>query len=111
VPGPQVELRFRDGGPGVPSEIRGRVFEPFFTTRESGSGIGLAVASQTIRDHGGEIWLADSTRLDEGADFVVTLPLAAMVLAGDAGPVTPRLAEWLEQSDDPRRTGEVHDRR
>jgi chemotaxis protein histidine kinase CheA len=73
-----------------------RIFEPFFTTKESGSGIGLAVASQTIRDHGGRIRIEEPTAAAEGAEFVVDLPLAAVVAAGALGEVEPGTSLWLE---------------
>jgi len=46
---------FGDDGPGIPFKTRKRVFEPFFTTRTQGSGLGLAVAKQVVEAHGGEI--------------------------------------------------------
>jgi signal transduction histidine kinase len=76
--GPAVALHFRDDGPGIPAEIRDRVFEPFFTTKKNGSGIGLAVAAQAVRDNGGHMYLAEDRKLDEGAEFVVVFPLAAI---------------------------------
>jgi signal transduction histidine kinase len=94
--GPRVELRFRDRGPGISSELRDRIFEPFFTTKESGSGVGLAVASQTVRDHGGEIYVAEPTHPTEGAELVVSLPLAAVVPQGDLGAVEPGVSPWME---------------
>ncbi|HSG48799.1 MAG TPA: ATP-binding protein [Longimicrobiales bacterium] len=94
--GPRLELRFKDRGTGVPEGVRGRVFEPFFTTKEGGSGIGLAVASQTIRDHGGELFLEEPSTLEEGAEFVVSLPLAARVQEWDPGETEPQVAPWME---------------
>ncbi|KPJ83639.1 MAG: hypothetical protein AMS19_03670 [Gemmatimonas sp. SG8_23] len=95
-PGPRLELRFTDSGPGVPPEVREKIFDPFFTTKESGSGIGLAVASQTIRNHGGDLYLADSTRMGQGAEFVVDLPLAAVVSDGTSEVPGARIASWME---------------
>jgi signal transduction histidine kinase len=75
--GPWIVLRFEDGGPGVPEEIRHQVFEPFFTTKPTGSGIGLAVAMQNIKENGGSLTLDDSEMpARRGASFVVSLPLA-----------------------------------
>ena len=51
--GGQVELSVADSGPGVPADLRGRVFEPFFTTRAAGIGLGLAIARQIVEAHGG----------------------------------------------------------
>lgn len=96
--GPRLELRFRDDGPGVPSEIRDRILEPFFTTKQNGSGIGLAVASQGIRENGGELFLEEPTRLHQGAEFVISFPLAALSSDVDTLPKVPQLALWMEKA-------------
>jgi signal transduction histidine kinase len=77
---PTIELRVRDEGPGIPASIQGRIFDPFFSTKSAGSGIGLAVAFQSVRDNGGELLLEPASVADCGAEFLVRLPLA---------PVTP----------------------
>ncbi len=61
-----------DDGPGVPTDLRPRVFEPYFTSKAQGTGLGLAVSRQVVQAHGGEIECGD----DEGggARFRVTLP-------------------------------------
>jgi signal transduction histidine kinase len=68
----EAELRVRDTGPGVPEEARARLFEPFFTTRTEGTGLGLALCLEIVRQHGGRIDLADGD--ERGAEFVVRLP-------------------------------------
>jgi len=55
--GGRVELEVEDSGPGVDPEIRERVFEPFFSTKTSGSGLGLALVKKIAEDHGGGITL------------------------------------------------------
>ena len=70
--GDGVEIRVADDGPGVPLDLRDRVFEPFFTTREHGTGLGLAIAKQIIGAHRGTIALDE--RPGGGARFVVRLP-------------------------------------
>lgn len=72
-----MSLHFKDEGPGVPPEIRDRIFEPFFTTKAGGSGIGLAVATQSVRDNCGELYLEPSFSGDTGAEFVAVFPLAS----------------------------------
>ncbi|UCC49799.1 MAG: HAMP domain-containing histidine kinase [Gemmatimonadota bacterium] len=67
-----VEVAIADNGPGVPAEHRERIWDPDFTTRKKGTGLGLALVRQTVRAHGGEIELRSS---DEGACFVVRLPV------------------------------------
>lgn len=55
-----VLIRVQDNGPGVPAALRERIFEPFFTSRADGSGLGLAVARSVARAHGGELLLEDA---------------------------------------------------
>ena len=69
-----IELRVRDSGTGIPSDILPHVFEPFFTTkRGKGTGLGLSISQSYIRTHGGDIQL-EST-LGAGTTVRVTLPL------------------------------------
>jgi signal transduction histidine kinase len=72
---PAVEIRFRDDGPGIPPEFRDRVFHPFFTTKDQGTGLGLSVALQTVQAMGGTLRCSDA--VGSGAEFIVTLPLTA----------------------------------
>lgn len=71
-----VVVRVADDGPGVPAADRGRLFEPFFTSRraEGGTGLGLSIAQSLLAASHGTIALAHS---DAGAAFTVTLPRAA----------------------------------
>ncbi len=68
----RARLVVRDRGPGVPPELRGRIFEPFVTTKTRGSGLGLAVGRQIVEGHGGTIVLESPD--DGGARFVIELP-------------------------------------
>lgn len=70
-----MELVLSDNGPGVPAEIAQRLFEPFFTTRPNGTGLGLAVVRAVARAHGGEVYYAP--RPEGGAQFVLRLPICA----------------------------------
>jgi signal transduction histidine kinase len=63
-----------DNGPGIPDDIAGRLFQPFFTTKAQGTGLGLALVQKIIVMHKGRIGTA--TRPEGGARFVVSLPLA-----------------------------------
>lgn len=49
------EIRVVDNGPGIPEEIMDKIFIPFFTTKESGSGIGLSLSRQIMQMHGGSL--------------------------------------------------------
>lgn len=67
----EYAVRVSDTGPGIPEEHRGRIFTPFFTTKERGTGLGLANAYRMVESHGGELLLGDSA---QGATFIVRLP-------------------------------------
>jgi signal transduction histidine kinase len=62
-----------DDGPGIPPQELARVFDPFFTKREGGVGLGLAVVQQIVAAHGGEIHAGRSAL--GGALFTITLPM------------------------------------
>ena len=66
-----VMLKVTDSGTGIPAQIRERLFEPFVTTKEHGSGLGLSVVHRAIESHHGYV-LVDST--DAGAAFTIVLP-------------------------------------
>jgi signal transduction histidine kinase len=68
----RVEIRFRDTGPGVPTEARDSVFVPFYTTKEKGTGLGLAISQRIIKAHHGTLIV--STPPEGGAEFAVSLP-------------------------------------
>jgi len=70
---PEMVFTVADGGPGIPEELRERIFYPFFTTRQHGSGVGLAQAQKIVAGHGGRLELASEA--GAGAVFRVRLPL------------------------------------
>ncbi len=72
-----LELQVTDDGGGVPADQEDTLFEPFFTSKEDSlaSGLGLAIAAEIVREHGGTI--RHETTDDRGARFVVSMPLAA----------------------------------
>jgi two-component system sensor histidine kinase AtoS len=63
-----------DTGPGIRPENLDRIFEPYFTTKEGGTGLGLALTHRIILEHRGSI--RAENRPDGGARFVIDLPLA-----------------------------------
>jgi two-component system sensor kinase FixL len=69
-----VEISVSDTGHGIPAEVLPRVFDPFYTTKPAGMGIGLSVSRTIIEAHGGRIWAENDPR--GGAIFRFALPLA-----------------------------------
>jgi signal transduction histidine kinase len=67
-----IEVSVRDYGAGVPPDIAERIFEPYFTTRPDGTGLGLALVRQTAETHGGSVRVARAP--GGGALFILTLP-------------------------------------
>jgi signal transduction histidine kinase len=67
-------LRVSDTGPGVPEAVRDQIFEPFFSTKEEGTGLGLPITRRIMEEHGGWIHLHDKGRGERGATFVLGLP-------------------------------------
>ena len=70
-----VDIRVGDTGPGIPAGLEQRIFDPFFTTKEvgAGTGLGLSITYGIIKEHQGTI--AVENRPDEGALFLIQLPL------------------------------------
>ncbi|HYC22427.1 MAG TPA: PAS domain S-box protein [Candidatus Bathyarchaeia archaeon] len=71
--GDTIELRIRDSGSGVPEDLAERIFEPFFSTKAEGLGMGLSISRSIIEAHGGRLWATINE--DAGTTFHVTLPL------------------------------------
>jgi PAS domain S-box-containing protein len=69
----QIRIEVEDDGPGIPDEIRKKIFQPFFTTRTDGTGLGLAICLKNVQYHGGSIDVR--SQLGRGTTFAVTLPL------------------------------------
>jgi signal transduction histidine kinase len=70
----ELVFSIQDDGPGIPEELREKVFYPFFTTRSDGSGVGLATAQKIAASHGGSLELGPG--LDGGCGFQLRLPAA-----------------------------------
>jgi signal transduction histidine kinase len=70
--GRNAHIRVRDNGEGIPKEMQERVFEPNFTTKSSGMGLGLAMVKNLIENFGGNIRFETSS---EGTEFIIELPI------------------------------------
>ena len=69
--GGMVEISVADTGPGIPDEVRSRLFQPFVTTKPTGMGVGLSVCQGIVQLHGGRIWADD--RIGGGTVFRFTV--------------------------------------
>lgn len=76
-----IVLTVSDSGVGMTKEVQERLFEPFFSTKKSGQGLGGSIVYGIVRRHGGEITL--DSREGEGTTFVVRLPVSTAVPAAD----------------------------
>jgi len=83
-------LEVQDNGVGIPAEVQPRLFEPFFTTRRGGSGLGLAVAHDIVASAGGS--LVFHTVLGEGTTFRVELPASSEPVSPSSPGPSPRSA-------------------
>jgi len=72
VPGRSISISVQDSGVGISEALMSRLFEPFFTTRAEGIGMGLAISHSIIEAHGGRLWA--ESKLNEGTVFRFTLP-------------------------------------
>lgn len=81
-----LRIVIRDNGPGVPPELRDRIFEPYFTTRNEALGMGLAISRSIVESHEGRFYLDHSCDDARGAMFVLELPFGTAERSGtDAG--------------------------
>ena len=73
--GDRIEIRVKDNGNGIPKNIIDKIFQPFFTTKPTGSGtgLGLSLSYDIIKAHGGEIKV--ESKEGEGSEFVIQLPV------------------------------------
>jgi two-component system, sporulation sensor kinase E len=72
--GNTLQLKVSDTGVGIPEEILDKIFEPYFTTREFGSGLGLTLVYKIVKEHLGDI--AVSSKPGEGTTFTLSFPIA-----------------------------------
>ncbi len=84
-------VRITDTGKGIPEEVHDRLFYPFFTTKQTGSGVGLPLARKIVEGHQGI--LDFESVVGRGTTFIVKLPL---LTRKDGAPLTPTAAEMME---------------
>lgn len=77
IEGPNCRVLVSDTGSGIPEEMLARIFDAFYTTKPTGSGLGLSICSQIVRNHSGR--MEASSAPGEGATFIITLPAAAQI--------------------------------
>ena len=74
---PAVQIVVADTGPGIPEEAREHVFDPFWSTKATGTGVGLAICQSIVMAHSGTLTAANNP--DEGAVFCMRLPVPTEV--------------------------------
>jgi len=70
---PYFRVQVRDTGTGIEEEFKDNIFEPYFTTKKDGSGLGLSIVDRIIFDHNGSIWF--ETKKGRGTTFFIDLPM------------------------------------
>jgi signal transduction histidine kinase len=75
-----VTFTIADSGPGIPDDVLPRIFEPFFSTKQEGMGLGLSICKTIVEEHGGRLWAAPDSR--QGAALSFSLPVVSA--AGEA---------------------------
>jgi len=88
--GQYLRVEVEDHGQGISAEGQQKLFDPYYTTKETGTGLGLAVTQSVIQSHGGEIRV--KSRVDEGTTFTVYLPASssAVVETVDPADIAPK---------------------
>lgn len=82
--GRATRISVSDNGPGLPPEARARIFEPYFTTKSGGSGLGLPISHRIAVEHGGDLTYTTSSL--GGAEFVLVLPVSGPPVLAEVTP-------------------------
>jgi len=77
--GDSIQISISDNGPGIPSSIKSKIFQPFFTTKPTGqgTGLGLSLSYDIVKSHGGELKV--ETKEGEGSEFIIQLPKQVLI--------------------------------
>jgi signal transduction histidine kinase len=78
----EVRIEIEDTGPGMTADVRSKIFDPFFSAKRGGTGLGLALVHQIVAEHHGEVTCVSEP--GAGARFTLTLPLDATATRGEA---------------------------
>jgi len=81
--GNYVKITIKDTGIGIPEELRTKIFDPYFTTKEGGSGLGLATAYSIIKNHDG--YISIESEVGKGTSFHIYLPVSKEGMPADTG--------------------------
>jgi signal transduction histidine kinase len=84
-----AEIIVADTGPGVTSDMRERLFLPYFSTKQRGTGLGLAIASKIVQEHQGTIRVEENQ--PAGARFIIELPFADVTTSENVTSATAEL--------------------
>ncbi len=102
--GKYVEIKVQDEGEGIPEHILGKIFDPYFTTKEGGSGLGLATTYGIVKKHGGDILV--SSEVGKGTVFTIILPAVEgqsyIESQGSSVPILKGQGKVLIMDDDPQ---------
>ena len=88
--GPAARIAVLDAGPGVPPDLLARIFDPYFSTHDTGTGLGLPIARRIAEEHGGEIEARN--RPEGGLEAVITIPCEPAGAAAPPGAAEPAAA-------------------
>jgi signal transduction histidine kinase len=75
----QVQLQVRDTGSGIPAEQLPHIFEPLYTTKQEGTGLGLYIMQEIVAAHGGKVMV--ESVVEQGTTFTITLPRKSILAA------------------------------
>lgn len=78
-----LEIRIKDEGVGIPDEIIDKIWEPFFTTRTRGVGLGLTIVRKIVEAHGGTISAVGRYSAEKGAEIVISFPQEQLIKTGE----------------------------